>query len=314
MSELTNWLLEGPAWVRYRTRVDLLKQKEDHPDVRAARKAMLADPPVRALVKELGTWPGSVLNSHKSAGDPIHQLTFLADIGLSADDPGMDKIIARILKHQSSEGPFQVLVNIPVHFGGTGKDQWAWALCDAPLIVYALTKFGLGDDPCMQAAISHLTNLVRDNGWPCAVSKELGKFRGPGRKDDPCPYANLIMLKALAQQTKWRNSRASHTGAETLAGLVVAEQNAAPVHVLYGHGLSQTQSATGVVRHSKRAGCFDPVPVALPGQAPAPDGRVRQRESRCPRPLHSRVSLASVARLGIRAKENSFALADAGRA
>ncbi len=26
----------------------------------------------------------------------------------------------------------------------------------------------------------------------------LGKFRGPGRKDDPCPVANLYALKALS--------------------------------------------------------------------------------------------------------------------
>ncbi|MDE3090930.1 MAG: hypothetical protein KGJ80_16270, partial [Chloroflexota bacterium] len=219
MSDLTDWLLEGPAWVQYRTRVDLLEQKEDHPDVRAARQAMLADPQIKATIRAAGELSTTVITSHKSAGHPLHQLVFLADIGLRADDPGMDQIIARILKHQSSEGPFQVLMNIPAHFGGTGKDQWAWALCDAPLIVYALTKFDLGDDPRVQAALAHLTGLARDNGFPCAVSKELCKFRGPGRKHDPCPYANLVMLKALAQEAKRRNSRASHTGAETLLTL-----------------------------------------------------------------------------------------------
>jgi len=41
-------------------------------------------------------------------------------------------------------------------------------------------------------------NLAFENGWPCAASKKLGKFRGPGRKTDPCPYATLLMLKVLA--------------------------------------------------------------------------------------------------------------------
>jgi hypothetical protein len=213
---MTDWLLQGPAWVQYRTRVDLLKQKENHPDVVAVRKTMFADPQIRALVKSLANFPGDILNSHKSAGHPLHQLTFLADVGLGADDPGIDKIITRIFKHQSDAGPFQVLMNIPVHFGGTGKDEWAWALCDAPTLAYTLIKFGLGDDVRVQRAIDYLMTLVRDNGFPCAVSKELGKFRGPGRKDDPCPYANLVMLKLLAQSPKTRNSRASHIVAETL--------------------------------------------------------------------------------------------------
>ena len=69
------------------------------------------------------------------------------------------------------------------------------------------------------AATEHLVGLVRDNGWPCAVSKELGKFRGPGRKDDPCPFANLAMLKALSAIPQQRDTPPCHTGAETLLSL-----------------------------------------------------------------------------------------------
>lgn len=197
MNQTTTWLLEGPAWVQYRARVDLLKQKENQPDVIAARKAMLADPQIRALIQDAAKLLTTILTSHKSAGHPIHQLVFLADLGLRADDPGMKPIVARIFKHQSAEGPFQSLMNIPKHFGGSGKNEFAWALCDAPLIAYALVKFGLGQDARVQSAVAHLASLARDNGFPCAGSKELGKFRGPGRKDDPCPYANLVMLKVL---------------------------------------------------------------------------------------------------------------------
>ncbi|OGO31344.1 MAG: hypothetical protein A2136_06475 [Chloroflexi bacterium RBG_16_54_11] len=214
-----DWLLEGEAWVKYRTRLDLLGLPEDHPQVRQARQAMLANSQVQSLVKELSGWPGTVIASHKSAGQPFHKLTFLADLGLRAGDPGVDTIIARILEHQSEEGLFQLPTNIPTHFGGTGEDTWAWALCDAPLSVYALVKFGLQDDIRVKAAIQHLAGLVRQNGWPCAVSKELGKFRGPGRKEDPCPFANLAMLKALSASDEWRGSPECHTGAEVLLSL-----------------------------------------------------------------------------------------------
>ncbi|MEW5721020.1 MAG: hypothetical protein AB1817_20510 [Chloroflexota bacterium] len=219
MNQPIAWLLEGPAWVQYRARVNLLEQKENHSQVIAARQAMLADPQIKALIKDAAALPTTVLTSHKSAGHPIHQLVFLADVGLRADDPGMDKIVARILKHQSKDGPFQVLMNIPKHFGGSGKDEFAWALCDAPLVAYALAKFGLGNDARAQQAIQHLASLARDNGFPCAASKELGKFRGPGRKDDPCPYANLVMLKLLAQDTTTRKSKTSRAAAETLLDL-----------------------------------------------------------------------------------------------
>ncbi len=213
------WLLEGEPWIQYRAWIDLLGQSESDPQVSSARLAMLADGRVRGLVAELSNWPGTVISSHKSASQPFHKLTFLADLGLRAGDPGMDDIIARILQHQAPEGPFQLPVNIPTHYGGTGQEQWAWALCDAPLTIYALAKFGLPDHPAVVAAIDHLAGLVRENGWPCAVSKELGNFRGPGRKDDPCPFANLAMLKALSAVESWRNRPECRSGVDTLLSL-----------------------------------------------------------------------------------------------
>ena len=214
-----DWLLEGEPWIAYRTRLDLLEQSEEEVQVRTARTAMLADPRISSLVAELSGWPGKVISSHKSAGQPFHKLTFIADLGLTAKDPGIDTIVSKILAHQSIEGPFQLSSNIPEHFGGTGKDTWAWALCDAPLIIYALAKFGVGAKPEVKAAATYLSNLARHNGWPCAVSKELGNFRGPGRKDDPCPFANLAMLKALSEFEELRDSQVCHTGTEVLLTL-----------------------------------------------------------------------------------------------
>lgn len=219
MNAPTDWLLEGEPFVEYRTRRDLLGRPEDDEATGAARTAMLADPRIAALVDELSGWPCTVVASHKSAGQPFHKLTFLADLGLTVNDPGVDRIVSAVLGHQSEEGPFQLPTNIPVRFGGTGRDTWAWALCDAPLIVYALAKLGLRDDPRVRAALSHLVGLAREYGWPCAASKELGTFRGPGRKDDPCPFATLVMLKALSEADDLRDSPEARAGVEALLGL-----------------------------------------------------------------------------------------------
>ncbi len=216
---LVDWLLQGEPYIQYRARTDLLGQPESDPAVAAARAAMLDNPPVRALVEELCNWPGTVISSHKSAGQPFHKLTFLADLGLRAGDPGVDGIVARVLDHRSEEGPLRLPVNIPVHYGGSGKDEWGWALCDAPLSLYALAKFGLGEAEPVRKAAGYLAGLVRENGWPCAVSKELGNFRGPGRKEDPCPFATLAMLKALAELDEWRESPACRAGTEALLRL-----------------------------------------------------------------------------------------------
>jgi hypothetical protein len=195
---------------------------------------MLADPRVRTLIDELSTWPGVTISSHKSASQPFHRLTFLADLGIRADDPGMPAIIERILAHRSTEGPFHLRMQVPARDGDTSEEQGAWALCDAPLVVYALIKFGLGAHPAVEAAVAHLAGLVRSNGWPCAVSKELGSFRGPGRKEDPCPFANLAMLKALSELDAWRDDRACPVGADTLLTLWAESQQRHPYMFFMG--------------------------------------------------------------------------------
>ena len=214
-----DWLLAGEPFVAYRTHLDLLDASPDEPPVRALREAMLADPRVTTLLDELAAWPGNVIASHKSAGQPFHKLNFVADLGLGAHDAVAMQIVARILAHPSDEGPFELPMTVSPGQGGTGAETWAWALCDAPLSVYALAQMGLGDEPAVRAAVDHLRGLVRENGWPCAVSKELAGFRGPGRKDDPCPFANLAMLKALSQFGDLREGPESRAGVETLLAL-----------------------------------------------------------------------------------------------
>ena len=168
---------------------------------------MINHPMIQSLLEELKNWPGTVMSSHKSASQSFHKLTFLADLGLKKDDPHINEIVEKIFAHKSDEGPFQLPMNIPMHFGGSGSDDWAWALCDAPVVIYSLTEFGLDKDNQVQKAVKYLVDLVRENGWPCAVSKEMGKFRGPGSKGDPCPYANLVMLKMLSQLENGRTAR-----------------------------------------------------------------------------------------------------------
>lgn len=215
-TDLIDWLLESPPWVDYRTRLDLLGEAENDPGVQFARSVMLAYPLVQGLIAELANWPGQVLNGHKSAGHPLHKLVFLADLGLKADDPGMAQIIDLVTAHQSEEGPFQVLMNVSPRYGGTGVDTWTWAACDAPLLLYALASFGLADDPRVRKGVDYMLSIHCTNGWRCTGAAGMGNWRGPGRKGDPCPFVNLIMLKAISALPDLIDHPAAHIGAETL--------------------------------------------------------------------------------------------------
>lgn len=212
-------LLDGPPWIRYRVMIDLLKRTETDEEAASQRKRAVDSPEIRIILDELQQWPGTVLKSHKNASHAIHKLSFLADLGLTIDDSTMDSIAEKILRHQSAEGPFEILMNIPTHFGGSGTERFLWMLCDAPLIAYSLIRLGLGSNVQVKKSVDHLLSLVRENGWPCAASPGAGKFRGPGKKADPCPYANLMMLKLLSQIPEMADSREAGIGAETLLSL-----------------------------------------------------------------------------------------------
>jgi hypothetical protein len=135
---------------------------------------------------------------------------------MDQQDAGMDTVIQRILERQSSEGPFQTLMQLYKRFGGVDGEHWVWMGCDAPVLLYALAAFGLDEHPRVIAARDHLINLIRDNGWPCSAAASLGKFKGPGKADDPCPIANLQALKALSQFESCLQSKEILPGLEML--------------------------------------------------------------------------------------------------
>jgi hypothetical protein len=176
-------------------------------------------PRLRAIVDELQNWPGPVISSHKSAKQFFHKISFLAELGFNIDDPGISEISEKIIKGISGDGIIKMPVNIPVSYGGSGTGQCGWALCDAPINLYALSKLGLKNDKRINSGVDKLTGLARDNGWPCAVSEELGSWRGPGRRDDPCPYATLVMLRLLSQFEDYHDTPQVKSGIDCLCGL-----------------------------------------------------------------------------------------------
>jgi len=216
-ADLIPWLLESEEpWTRYRTLLDLLDQPEDAPEVQVARAEMLAHPMVRAMIADTVALGDHPLKRHNDASHPIYKLSTLADFGVRADDPGVPAVVEAVMAHQSPEGAFQSLMNIPRAFGGTGEDAWSWILCDTPTLLYALLALGLRRDPRVQRAVNHLVSAVDDNGWRCVAAPDLGKFKGPGRKSDPCPIVNVFALKALTQVPELADSPATRTGVEML--------------------------------------------------------------------------------------------------
>ena len=75
------WLLKSEPWIEYGTRTEILGQEHNDPEVLDARKRMVSSPMLQEIIQQLKGWPGQVLNSHKSAKQPFHKISFIAELG-----------------------------------------------------------------------------------------------------------------------------------------------------------------------------------------------------------------------------------------
>ena len=216
MNAVTQWPLDSAEpWTRYRTLRDLLGRPKDDAEVVAARAVLLAHPQVQSLIAQAATWPGRPILRHHDASHPIYALSTLADFGLTAADPGLDRAAAAVLDHRLADGALQSVLTVAPAFGGTGGGtSGVGPSCDAPTLLYALWALGLGAEPTVQAAVEHLVNAADEVDWRRRCGPELGKFRGPGRKADPCPIANVCALKGQSRVPELRDSPATRRGAE----------------------------------------------------------------------------------------------------
>jgi len=217
MNAISFILANGDPWLKYATRQNLLDESKD--SLTDLRLQALSDPRIEGYLSDIADYHSILVRNHKDPDLPIHKLLFLLDIGLDTDVPEIQTAVERIMENKDGNGVYQSLTNIPKHFGGSGEDTFGWCLCDAPLLLYALLRAGLDYETHIKQGVEYLVAFHKECGFPCTVSPEFGKFRGPGRKDDPCPFASLIMLKLLSAIPEYRESEVAISTAMSLLAL-----------------------------------------------------------------------------------------------
>ena len=205
------------SWLQYAIRINLLG--ESKAGLSSLRDEALKDKKVQAYLNDISDFHSMLVSNHKNPELPIRKLIFLLDMGFDMDIPEIQNAISQIMSHKDKNGIYQSLTNIPKHFGGTGTDIFGWCLCDAPLLLMALQKANVNYQQHIKQGVDVLAALSQPQGFPCSVSEELGKFRGPGRKDDPCPYATLVMLNLLSDIDEYKNSDIAINGVKIILTL-----------------------------------------------------------------------------------------------
>jgi hypothetical protein len=189
--KVIDWLVAGPAWLRYAVELQLLDAK---PDV----APVLRDNAVQTLVSRLkgGTAGIPAIKSgrvhYTETGKAYWDLFFLADIGLSIRDMGMAGEAEEIFRFQSPDGSFTIPPNV--------QDNY---FCMSSILLSSLVKMGYRDDPRIEKYIRLVMSSRNfDGGWHCYDD-------GSGRVEiGSCPMANLNVLMLLGQYETHRQSPA----------------------------------------------------------------------------------------------------------
>ncbi|MCU0663079.1 MAG: hypothetical protein MUC50_12225 [Myxococcota bacterium] len=158
-------LASDEPFARFIALTAVLGTPEGDAEVRSARKAVVADPRVRALVDRLPVWEsGFVFSGHNSPGFPPNILRLLHGMSVRAGDfPTIERLLDQMLRHQADDGRYLT------PGGTTGKKATNWASLprDHFAILEVLLLFGRKDAP----------NIEKKKPSPWATARRCGLLR-----------------------------------------------------------------------------------------------------------------------------------------
>jgi hypothetical protein len=208
-------LLEGPAWLRYAVELQLLDKQPDIAPV-------LRDKSIQKLVERLkgneAGIPAIKLGRvhYTEAGKAFWDLFFLADIGLSVKDLGLEKEAEEIFRFQSSNGSFSMPPNVEESY-----------FCMSAILISSLAKMGYRDDPRIEKYIRlALNSRLNDGGWYC-------HYFGYDPYVESCPMDNMNILMLLGQYDEYRENPQLHGAIDRLL------EHWEKRHQLHGFGIGR---------------------------------------------------------------------------
>jgi len=185
--EVIDWLLEGPAWLKYAVEVQLL---DSNPDVAPVLKDGMITRVINRLKDNNVGLPALKTGRvhYTESGKAYWDLFLLADIGLTISDLGLDREADEVFRFQVADGSFSIPPNV--------KDNY---FCMSAILLSSLARMGYRDDPRLHRYIRVVLNSQgRDGGWHC-YNDDFGML-----DIESCPMDNLNILMLLGQYEKYR--------------------------------------------------------------------------------------------------------------
>ncbi|MFQ6064123.1 MAG: hypothetical protein ACE5L6_01470, partial [Candidatus Bathyarchaeia archaeon] len=204
-----DWLLEkdNPS-IRYWTLKDLLNKSENEPEVVGAKGKLSESEEVQMIFSKTGInggpfWSRSDGNIYWGAFSTGSVLLFLAETGLTKDNPKIEDLAKFLFRYHSAEGFFKLSPRGP-----------GWWSCFTATVLGALLRFGYVNDERVDKGVEWLFRTQRlDGGWYCQKNASRG---GSKEKLDSCPHSVLNVLWAFMKTPELRNCKELIPAAEFL--------------------------------------------------------------------------------------------------
>lgn len=185
--KVLDWLLEGPAWLKYAVELQLLDRQ---PDVKPA----LEDKSIQKIIARLKSQDAGILAiksglvHYTALGKAYWDLFLLADIGLTLRDTGLEAEADDIFRFQSHDGTFTIPPNVK-------ENYW----CMSAILISSLAQMGYRDDPrVIKYVRAAIADQIPGSGWDCYAYDY-----GPGYS---CPMDDLNVLMLLGQYLDHREN------------------------------------------------------------------------------------------------------------
>ncbi|KKN40524.1 hypothetical protein LCGC14_0732550 [marine sediment metagenome] len=191
-NNVIEWLLEeeNPS-IRYRSMRELQEVPESDPNLKLVKKQISSYKPVKKMLEGMhpeGFWEVISPSTKKSYGKGVEYrqnsthfiLSYLAELGMTREDPKIEIAANRYLSLQQADGDF--LGHVSCLFG---------------MNIRTFIHLGFKEDPRLKKTIELMKNSVRfDNGYLCDRVEEKNK---KGKQAKSCVRGSVKALFALGE-------------------------------------------------------------------------------------------------------------------
>jgi hypothetical protein len=206
-----DWLLDSNPWTRYRTLVDILEYDNNSKEVKDAHANLIKDKNIQHLINETAEWMPKAATRNNDPQITYFKLRMLAEFGLTKDDPEIDTIYKKAVKHIQND-LFACKGQIPVkpkkgevfEKHDLDADVWHISPCNSPVISYALYGLGYRTD-LVNKSIDKLKSLWDSEiGWFCHFFFVEGQHK---KLKVGCPIAGMMALDVFSLIPELKESK-----------------------------------------------------------------------------------------------------------